>query len=75
MEFDNVETVKRAVEIDSGVAIVPHETIRQEVANQTLTAVQVEDGAYFRPLAIIYKKNRVLSPAMKQFIAVVKEDQ
>ncbi len=32
MEFDNIETVKRAVEIDSGVAIVPQETIKQEVA-------------------------------------------
>ena len=38
MEFDNIETVKRAVEIDSGVAIVPQETARQEVANQTLAA-------------------------------------
>lgn len=27
MQFDNIETVKRAVEIDSGVAIVPNETI------------------------------------------------
>src|SRR6476660_3655293 len=41
MEFDNIETVKRAVEIDSGVAIVPQETIRQEVANQTLAAVKI----------------------------------
>jgi DNA-binding transcriptional LysR family regulator len=73
MEFDNVETVKRAVEIDSGVSIVPQETIRQEISSQTLAAVNVEDGEYFRPLAIIYKKNRVLSPAIKQFIAVLKE--
>jgi hypothetical protein len=27
----------------------------------------------YRPLAAIYKKNKVLSPAMKQFLAVVKE--
>ena len=73
MEFDNIETVKRAVEIDSGVAIVPQETIRQEVASQTLAAVRLEDGEYFRPLAVIYKKNKVLSPAIKQFIALLKE--
>jgi DNA-binding transcriptional LysR family regulator len=73
MEFDNIETVKRAVEIDSGVAIVPQETIRQEVANQTLAAVRIEDGEYFRPLGVIYKKNKVLSPAIKQFIALLKE--
>ncbi len=73
MEFDNIETVKRAVEIDSGVAIVPQETIRQEVANGTLAAVRLEDGEHFRPLGIIHKKNKVLSPAIKQFIATLKE--
>ncbi len=73
MEFDNIETVKRAVEIDSGVAIVPQETIRQEVANQTLAAVRFDDGEFFRILGVIYKKNKVLSPAIKQFIALLKE--
>ena len=73
MEFDNIETVKRAVEIDSGLAIVPQETIRQEVNNQTLTAVRLDDGEFFRSLGVIHKKNKVLSPAIKQFIAVLKE--
>jgi LysR family transcriptional regulator, transcriptional activator of the cysJI operon len=73
MQFDNIETVKRAVEIDSGVAIVPQETIGEEVATQTLAAADLENGAYSRPLAIIYKKNKVLSPAIKQFIALLKE--
>ena len=73
MQFDNIETVKRAVEIESGVAIVPQETISEEVATQTLAAVELENGAYTRPLAVIYKKNKVLSPAIKQFIAMLKE--
>jgi DNA-binding transcriptional LysR family regulator len=73
MEFDNVETVKRAVEIDAGVSIVPLGTVTQEVAKQTLAAVEIEDGEFFRPLAAIYKKNKVLSPAMKQFLAILKE--
>jgi DNA-binding transcriptional LysR family regulator len=72
MQFDNIETVKRAVEIDSGVAIVPQETITQEVAKETLKAVELENGAYSRPLAVIYKKSKVLSPAIKQFIAMLK---
>jgi DNA-binding transcriptional LysR family regulator len=73
MEFDNVETVKRAVEIDAGISIVPQGTITQEVSKQTLAAVTLEDGAFYRPLAAIYKKNKVLSPAMKQFLALLKE--
>src|SRR2546426_2252102 len=75
MEFDNIETVKRAVEIDAGISIVPQGTITQEIAKQTLAAVQFEDAQFFRQLAAIYKKNKVLSPAIKQFLSIVKEAQ
>ncbi|HEU6449109.1 MAG TPA: LysR family transcriptional regulator [Verrucomicrobiae bacterium] len=73
MEFDNVETVKRAVEIDAGISIVPMGTVQQEVSKQTLAAVPIEDGDFYRPLAAIFKKNKVLSPAMKQFLTILKE--
>jgi DNA-binding transcriptional LysR family regulator len=72
MEFDNIETVKRAVEIDAGIAIVPRGTITQEIAKQTLAEVRIEDAEFYRPLAAIHKKNKVLSPAMKQFLSVLK---
>jgi DNA-binding transcriptional LysR family regulator len=72
MEFDNVETVKRAVEIDAGVALVPLGTVTQEIAKQTLAAVEIADGEFYRPLAAIYKKNKVLSPAMKQLLTILK---
>ena len=74
MEFDNIETVKRAVEIDAGISVVPQGTVLQEVAKQTLAQVQLEDGEYYRPLAAIYKKNKVLSPAVKQFVSILKEN-
>src|SRR2546425_7030521 len=75
MEFDNIETVKRAVEIDAGVAIVPQGTVLQEVAKQTLAQVTLDDGDFHRPLAAIFRKNKVLSPAMKQFLAILKDGQ
>ena len=75
MEFDNIETVKRAVEIDAGVAIVPQQTVLQEVAKGTLAQVTFEDGEFYRPLAALYKKSKVLSPAMKQFLAVLKDEK
>ncbi|PWU15925.1 MAG: LysR family transcriptional regulator [Verrucomicrobia bacterium] len=74
MEFDNIETVKRAVEIDAGVAIVPQGTVTQEVAKQTLAEVQLDDGPHYRPLAAIYKKSKVLSPAIKQFLDVLRSN-
>ena len=72
MEFDNIETVKRAVEIDAGVSIVPQAAIAQELANQTLARVELEDGEFYRPLAAILKKSKVLSPALKEFLAVLR---
>jgi DNA-binding transcriptional LysR family regulator len=73
MEFDNIETVKRAVEIDAGVAIVPQGTVAQEVNKTTLAQVEFEGEDFYRPLAVIYKKSKVLSPAIKQFISILQE--
>jgi hypothetical protein len=42
------------------------------VAKRTLAEVKIEGKEFHRPLAAIYKKNRILSPAMKQFLAMLK---
>jgi DNA-binding transcriptional LysR family regulator len=68
MEFDNIETVKRAVEIDHGIAIVPQATVQQEIKQGTLVAVPFKGKEFTRPLAILHRKGRVLTPAMKKFI-------
>jgi len=44
MEFDNIETVKRAVEIEAGISIVPQATVAQEVAKQTLSNSGLKGG-------------------------------
>jgi len=71
MEFDNIETVKRAVEIDHGVAIVPQATVQQEVKQGTLVALHFKGKDFTRPLAILHRKGRVLTPAMKKFIEIL----
>ncbi len=75
LEFDNIETVKRAVEIELGVAIVPQPTIAQEVSKRILAEVKLEGKDLYRPLAAIYKKSKFFSPAMKEFLAVLKEER
>ena len=72
MEFDNIETLKRAVEIGAGISIVPQATVSQQIVQKTLAAVEIEDGQFFRPIAAIYKKSRVLTPAMNEFLATLK---
>ncbi len=73
MEVDNIETVKRAVEIELGVSIVPQSTIASEVRNGTLSEVELTGAECWRQVAAILKKSKVLSPAMKQFIGILKE--
>jgi len=74
MEFDNIETVKRAVEIDHGIAIVPHATVVQEARQGTLAVLKFKGGEFTRPLAILHRKGRVLTPAMKKFIDILALD-
>ena len=69
MEFDNIETVKRAVEINAGISIVPQATVVQEIKQNLLKAIQIKGTNVTRPLAIIHRKGRVLTPAMKKFIS------
>ncbi|MDX2109018.1 MAG: LysR family transcriptional regulator [Verrucomicrobiota bacterium] len=71
MEFDNIETVKRAVEIDAGVAIVPSATVQQEIKQGLLKAIPLRGKQFTRPLAIIHRKGRILTPAMKKFISTL----
>jgi len=73
MEFDNIETVKRAVEIEAGIAIVPVGTVTQEVSKHTLVSIPFSDPLPGRPLAVIHRRSKVLSPALKRFIDILKE--
>lgn len=68
MEFDNVETVKRAVEINAGIAILPQTTVMREESQGLLKVLKFKNKSYRRPLALIHRKGRVLTPAMKKLI-------
>ncbi len=74
MEFDNVETVKRALEIDAGIAILPGNTVTNEIERNQLTATKLDNGLHVRPLAIIHKKNRMLTPALRSFVELMKSN-
>ena len=74
MEFDNIETVKRAVEIDHGIAIVPQATVQQELRQGTLAIVPFKGKEFTRPLAILHRKGRVLTPAMRKFVETLSAE-
>ncbi len=73
MAFDNIETLKRAVEIDAGVALLPEPTVVREVASGTLTAVPIASEELVRPLGIIHRRGKELSPTAQRFIDLLME--
>jgi DNA-binding transcriptional LysR family regulator len=72
MSFDNVETIKRAVELGEGVSILPQPTISTEIKAGLLTALALPKPGLSRPLAIIFRKNRVLARAAQRFIELIQ---
>ncbi|CAN5354517.1 LysR family transcriptional regulator [soil metagenome] len=66
-EFDSVETVKAAVEVERAVSILPQSSLEREAANGTLVAVEIGGAELWRPLGLVRKRTRVTSPAMREF--------
>lgn len=73
MEFDNIETIKRAVEIDAGVSILPEATIHAELANSTLKAVPFSNEKFSRPTGLIVRKNKILTQAARYLIELLQK--
>jgi DNA-binding transcriptional LysR family regulator len=74
VQFDNIETIKRAVEINSGISILPQPTILREVAEGTLVAVPLEGVKIVRPLGIIHRKGVDLGKSARRFIELLCSD-
>ena len=72
MELDNVETMKRLVEIGQGLAFLPEPAVRPEVRQKTLAVVQLSDEVLLRPIGIIHRQGKHFSPAAEKFIEFLR---
>ncbi len=72
LEFDNIETVKRSVEIENGIAIVPRNTVDAEVQSGALRAVEIERPEMKRPIGILMKRSRSRSAAQREFLGMLQ---
>lgn len=73
LEFDNIETVKRAVEIEQGISIVPLASVKTEVKGGSLRAIPL-DPPLRRPIGILLKRNRPRTPALRELLALLQGD-
>jgi DNA-binding transcriptional LysR family regulator len=75
MELDNIDTIKRSVEIGVGVSIVPLFSVQREVQSGTLAQVHFKGQTFLRPLGVIVKSNRALTPAARKLIELLQRPQ
>ena len=75
MEFDNIETIKRAVEINAGVSILPRVALVQELVGGTVKAVCFSNELFFRPTGIIIRKGKMLGQAGRYFIDLLRSQK
>jgi DNA-binding transcriptional LysR family regulator len=73
MEFDNIETVKRAVEIEDGISIVPLTTVDEERKTGSLVAVEIESADMWRPIGLIQRRTRGQTTAARAFVSMLNK--
>lgn len=74
-EYDNTETVKNAVEINSGIALLPAASVKHELKQRTLKKLYFDDLNLTRPLFIVHKKSKVLGPVVEKLIEILTENK
>jgi DNA-binding transcriptional LysR family regulator len=71
MEFDNIETIKRAVEVGSGLSIVPETTVTGELTRGVLVRVGLAEGPFTRTVGVVHRRGRGLSNAAREFMRLL----
>ena len=75
VELDNIDSVKHAAIIDSGVAFLPMLTVRSELASGSLKVIQCDRLELTRPLGIIQRRDVSLSRAARSFMDLVMKNR
>jgi DNA-binding transcriptional LysR family regulator len=71
MEFDNVETIKRSVEVGSGLSILPATTVVNELRSGLLVTPEFVEGPFTRDVGVIHRRGRVPSAAAREFVRML----
>jgi DNA-binding transcriptional LysR family regulator len=73
MEFDNIETIKQAIIIAAGISILPRRTVQKEASIKTLAAVDVAMPNLVRPVGIVHRRQKPLTPTAERFVQMLQE--
>lgn len=68
MQCDNIEILKKMVEVGLGVSLVPLLSVRHEAHSGSLKICRLKDLTMRRPLAIVHRKGKSLSRPQRAFV-------
>src|SRR5438552_5565365 len=68
MEFDNIETIKHAITIQSGVSILPEPSVLREVESGILASIPTDMPDLVRPIGIIHRRQKLLTPTAQTLL-------
>jgi DNA-binding transcriptional LysR family regulator len=71
MEFDNVETIKRSVEVGTGLSILPATTVSRERRSRALATAAFAEGPFTRQVGIVHRRGRQLTAAAQAFVRLL----
>jgi len=74
VEFDNIETVKRGVQIENALSIVPGESVAAEVKAGNLCRIELGGRPLWRPLGVIRRRTKAITPSMRELITLLKAE-
>ena len=72
VEMPTIETIRKLVQNNEGVAFLPRMCVEQEIEQRLLCAVKVKELHVERKIRLIYPTRRALSHAAKAFLEVVR---
>lgn len=72
MQFDNLQMIKEALILGSGVSIVPRRVMRVEIESGRLVAVPLLEKLS-RPLGIVHHRKKIFNAATANFLKLLQE--
>jgi DNA-binding transcriptional LysR family regulator len=75
MQFDNIQSIKEAVVLGSGISILPERTIQTEVEQNRLVSIPLHAPELVRPTGIIHRRKKKLTRAGREFLNLVVADE
>jgi DNA-binding transcriptional LysR family regulator len=73
MQFDNIQMIKEAVALGSGISILPARTMQAEIAQGRLVSIPLHAPELVRPVGIVHRKRKRFSHAVQSFLELLLE--